>query len=159
MKAGALSSIPLGLSAALAIAVWGLATSSTSATATEGPDGRLSQVIHRAMRAEGPLFTPAEQAVINAKCGYAPGEWDGFSANISNGVLHCTNGRRVDDAEMRALLEVANPRIRSWVRAVMASPEVRSAINGVAIEARARALRELAARGHPVARRRKLERE
>jgi len=111
------------------------------ASAPAAAEGRLNETIQRAMRAEGPFFTPAEQAVIERKCGYAPGQWDGHQVNISDGVFHCTNGRKVDDAEMRALLEVAEPRISRRVESVMESAEVQKAISDVAEQATAEALR------------------
>ena len=109
-------------------------------------DDRLSQAINRELRAGGPFFTAGERALIERKCGYAPGQADGFEANISNGVFICSNGRRVDDPEMRAMLRVAGPRIGRRVGAVMASPAINAAISRVAREATDRALREVRAR-------------
>ncbi len=104
---------------------------------------QLGTVINIAIHEGGPMFTPAEQAVINRKCGYAPGEWDDRNFNINNGVFHCRNGKVVDDAEMRALLEVAQPRISARINAAMARPEVREAIRRTAEEATRRALANL----------------
>lgn len=101
----------------------------------------LGRIINRELHADGPFFTPAERALVERKCGYASGQYDGDQANISNGVFTCSNGRRVDDPEMRAMLRGASPRIRARVRAVMARPAVRTAINGVASMAADRALR------------------
>ena len=106
----------------------------------------LGRVINRALRADGPFFTPAERALIERKCGYAPGQYDGFDANISNGIFTCSNGRRVDDPELRAMLRAAEPRIAGRVRAVMARPEVTAAIDRVARVATERALRRVHAR-------------
>jgi len=58
-------------------------------------------------------------------------------------VFRCTNGRRVHDAEMRALMARGEPRIERRVETVMAHPEVRAAIERVASEDSAEALREL----------------
>ena len=111
-----------------------------AAAPEEGAHGALHRTIQRAIRAEGPFFTPREQAVINAKCGYAPGEWDGHDVNINNGVFRCRNGKRVDDPEMRALLDVAQPRIQQRVRSAMAQPEVEAAIRQVSENATRRAM-------------------
>jgi hypothetical protein len=62
-----------------------------------------------------------------------------------NGVLHCANGRQVDDPEVRAIMARAQPRIRARVSAVMNRPDVKAAIDRTGREAAARALRELAA--------------
>ena len=105
----------------------------------------LSQTINREIRAGGPFFTADERALIERKCGYAPGQADGFQANISNGVFTCSNGRRVDDPEMRAMLHTAQPRIRARVNAIMASPAINAAIDRVARAATDRALREVRA--------------
>ena len=116
------------------------------ASGKAGPeDEDLSQVINRALRAGGSFFTAPERALIERKCGYAPGAWDGFQLNITNHVLVCTNGRRVDDAEVRAMLRVAEPRIERRVNEVMARPEVSAAINRVAEAATERAMRQVRA--------------
>jgi hypothetical protein len=94
----------------------------------------------------GPFFTPQEQAVISRKCGYAPGEWSGHDFSINNGVFTCPNGRKVDDAEMRALLQVAQPRITARINAVMARPEVQAAIRETANGAMREALANLSER-------------
>ena len=106
----------------------------------------LGRLINREIRADGPFFTADERALVERKCGYAPGQFDGFEANISNGVLTCSNGRRVDDPEVRAMLRAAQPRIERRVREVMRRPVVTAAIERVAHEAAARALREVRAR-------------
>ena len=103
----------------------------------------LSAVIKREIRAGGPFFTPDEQKVIAAKCGYRVGEWDGYDANMSDGVFICTNGRRIDDPEMRAVIAAAGPRIRQRVNMVMAQADVRAAIDRVAAVATDEALRRV----------------
>ena len=106
----------------------------------------LDRVIDRELHAGGSFFTAPERTLIERKCGYAPGAWDGFQLNITNHVLICTNGRRVDDAEVRAMLRTAEPRIERRVNEVMARPSVRAAIARVADAATAQAMRELRAR-------------
>ena len=101
---------------------------------------RLGRTIDRAIKADGPFFTAQERSVIERKCGYAPGEWDGYEANISDGVFRCRNGKRVDDPEMRAVMETAGKRIGARVEAVMESAEVKSAIAEVSEEATREAL-------------------
>ena len=110
--------------------------------AEDGSD-ELGQSIERALRADGPFFTEAEQGVINRACGYAPGEWDGYDLQINDGVLRCENGRRVDDPAVRRVLRQAEPRIARRVETVMARPEITAAIDRIAAEATAEALREL----------------
>ena len=128
-------SLSLVLLAALAL---------SPAAAASGPeDEALGQTINRALHADGPFFTPAERALIERECGYAAGQYDGFDANISNGVFTCSNGRRVDDPEMRAMLRAAEPRIAARVRTVMRRPEIRAAIDRVADAATAQALQRL----------------
>ena len=138
MRTGFGRAFVLTVSTAVAVAwVGGIGSSATAFAA--GPESeanqRLEQVIERAIKADGPFLTPAEQKVIAEKCGYRPGEWDGDQINMSNGVFRCTNGRRVDDSEMRALMEVAGARIGRRVSAAMARPEVNEAIARVASEA------------------------
>jgi hypothetical protein len=100
----------------------------------------LGRTIDRAIKADGPFFTAEERAVIERKCGYAPGSWDGFEANMSDGVFRCGNGKRVDDPEMRALMAAAGRRIGARVEAVMESAEVKAAIARVSEEATREAL-------------------
>jgi hypothetical protein len=113
-------------------------------TAAASPESeRLGDLIRREMRAGGPWFNAGESALIERKCGYAPGQWDGYRMETRNGVFICTNGRRVDDPEMRAMLHAAQPRIAARVRTVMASPVIRAAMNDVTREATERAMRRL----------------
>lgn len=126
-------------------AVAALAVSVSFAGAALAQDGeesgnRLGRTIERAMEADGPWLLPAEQALIQRKCGYAPGSRDGESITMNDGVLICANGRRVDDPEVRAMMEVAGPRISRRVKAVMDSPGVRNAISAIADGAVQRAL-------------------
>lgn len=109
------------------------------AAAEEAGDA-LGARIEAAIKADGPFFTAGEQAVIERKCGYPAGSFDGFEVNINNGVLTCRGGKRVDDAELRALLAVAEPRIERRVKAVMESAEVQGAIEAMADEATRQAL-------------------
>ena len=114
------------------------------AAAAASPESEaLGNLIRREMRAGGPWFNAGESALIERKCGYRPGQWDGYRMEISNGVFTCTNGRRVDDPEMRAMLHAAQPRISARVRTVMASPAVREAIDRVARNATERAMRRI----------------
>jgi hypothetical protein len=106
----------------------------------DGDEG-LGDLVSARLRADGPFFTTEERAVIDRACGYAPGEWDGFEFNMGDGALRCTNGRRVDSAEVRRVLRAAEPRIRARVDRVMASAEVRQAIARATERATARAMR------------------
>jgi hypothetical protein len=101
---------------------------------------RLGERIEAAIKADGPFFTAAERAVIERKCGYAPGSFDGYEANIRDGGFVCRGGERVADAEMRALLADAEPRIEARLEKVMESAEVQGAIRAVAREAEREAL-------------------
>ena len=129
----------------LACAAAGLATIvvPADARAADEPGEALGSVINQAIHDGGPLFTPAERALIERKCGYAPGEWDGRSFSVDDGVFHCRNGKMVDDPEMRAMLAVAQPRIGARISAAMARPEVQAAIRRVADEAVQKALANL----------------
>jgi len=102
---------------------------------------RLGSLIQQRLRADGPFFTAEERAVIERACGYAPGSWDGFEANMSDGEFICTNGRRADSPEVRAVMEAAGPRIGARVSRVMASAEVRDEIAAISERASAAALR------------------
>lgn len=128
-----------------ALAALALASSAVPAPAPAGVEGEdeLSALINRELRVGGSWFTPAEQRVIEQKCGYKPGEWDGFEARLTNGEFHCTNGRVVGDPEMRALIRAAGPRIDKRVSTVMGRADVRAAISRVANAAAAEAMREI----------------
>ena len=105
-----------------------------------GANGRLNGLIHERLRADGPFFNAEERAVIERACGYGAGSWDGFEANMSDGVFTCSNGRRVDSPEVRAVMASAGPRIGARVSRIMDSPEVQQAIGEVAERAQAAAL-------------------
>ena len=117
-------------------------TQPASSAPDSGSDA-LSALINRELRAGGSWFTPAEQAVIVRKCGYAPGEWDGFEVRLTDGKFHCSNGRVVDDSEIRGVIHSAEPRIEARVETVMARSDVRAAISRVAETAAAEAMREM----------------
>jgi hypothetical protein len=104
---------------------------------------RLGRGIEQAMEAEGPWLLPAEQALIERKCGYTRGSRQSDSITMTEGVLLCANGRRVDDPEVRAMVAAASPRISRRVKAVMDSPAVRDAIAAVSDGAVQRALESL----------------
>lgn len=129
----------LAMAGALAAVTVPQAVESSAPMSTEA----LGEMIEGRLRAEGPFFTPAERAVIERACGYAEGEWDGFQINISDDVLTCTNGRRADGPEVRAVLAAAEPRIEARVERVMASADVTEAIDRIAEAASAEALREV----------------
>ena len=116
--------------------------------ATAQAGDRLGTLINERLRADGPFFTPPERAIIERACGYAPGSWDGFQINIDNGTLICTNGRRAQGPEIRAVLTAAEPRIEARVER-RGSAEINEAIARIAEEAAAEALRgvELAMAG------------
>lgn len=133
----------------LAGALAGAAVLALPASASgEGPrnDGvagdRLGRVLEAAMKEE-PFLTAEEQALIERKCGYAAGSKESESLTLSDGVLHCSNGRKVDDPEVRAMMKVVGPRIEKRVKAIMDRPEIKRAIAMVADEAAAEALREV----------------
>ncbi len=136
----------LSLSAAIAI----LSAAPAAAQEPSGSqDERLSQSIHNALGADGPWLLPAEQALIARKCGYRGDEAGRDDMSITNGVLICSNGRRVDDPEVRAMATTASERISRRVSGVMASAEVQRAIAArtmAAVEAAMADLREASPR-------------
>ena len=114
-----------------------------SETRESAAEVRLDQAIEQAIHAEGPFLTAEEQALIQRKCGYAPGSAESESLNMSDGVLHCSNGRKVDDPEVRAMVAVVRPRIQARVRGIMSRPEIKEAIASVSREEVQKALRGL----------------
>ena len=140
MRRAMQAALRLGMASLLA---FGLALAAIQPAAAEGSGTRLGDLVRERLRAGGPLFTPDERAVIERKCGYAAGEWDGIEFQNIEGDFRCSNGRELDDAEVRAIMVRARPRIQRRVREVMASPEIEAAIDDVADEAVDRAMREL----------------
>ncbi len=125
-------------------ALFGALAAAPAWAAPEQPaEARLDAAIERAIRAEGPFLLRSERALLERKCGYAPGAWKGESFSMNDGVLRCENGRRVDDPEVRAMMRVAGPRISQRVRAVMDSPAVKNALSLVVDGAVERALKDL----------------
>ena len=109
-------------------------------TGADAAGDRLGARIEAAIKAEGPFFDAGERAVIERKCGYPAGSFDGYEVNVQDGAFVCRGGKRVEDAEMRALLDAAEPRIERRVEAVMDSAEVQEAIRAVAHDAERQAL-------------------
>jgi|GEM_PF-3505484 len=118
-------------------------TGSAFAQDADETGSRLGRTIEQAMKEEGPWLLAAEQALIARKCGYAAEIRGSDSITMSDGILICANGRRVDDPEVRAMVAAAGPRISRRVQAVMDSPGVRNALSLVADGAVQRALEAL----------------
>ena len=135
----------LAIGAAVVLAV-GMAAAGP-ATASQEPEGdgaaevRLESAVERAIRTDGPFFDAGERALVERACGLAAGSWDGFEVSMDGSALRCPGGRRVDDPQVRAMMEAAAPRIARRVAAAMARPEVRDAIAEVTREATAAAMR------------------
>jgi hypothetical protein len=145
MKAALVAAVLLSAAAGIGAGGAGAASQPRPAPAgEEEADRRLDALIESGLRAGGRFFTAAETAVIERKCGYAPGEWDGFQINMVGKVFYCTNGRRVNDPELHAVMRAASPRINARVKAVMSRPDVKAAVAEVAKEAEREALAELA---------------
>ncbi len=147
---GAAGLVAAGLAGALALAAAGgpatahpgevqSAVAERHAARAEAAGDRLGAAIERAIRGDGPFFTAEERAVIERACGYAPGSWDGYESNMHGRTFVCSNGRRVDSAEVRRVMEVAGPRIAARVSAAMSGAEVRAAMEEVTREATAAA--------------------
>lgn len=105
---------------------------------------RIGAAIDRAIKAGGPFFADEERRLIEAKCGYAPGSWDGQNFSMTNGSFRCRDGKSVDDAEMRAMLANAEPRIEKRMKAAMESPEVKAAFEALHRQVEAETKRALA---------------
>jgi hypothetical protein len=85
---------------------------------------------------EGPILSQTDEAMIRAKCGTGPARNSGIQFN--GGALVCSNGRRVDDPEVRALAARIDSRVKAHLDRVMRRPEVKAALNGE-VDARVRA--------------------
>jgi hypothetical protein len=138
-----LGAVGLAMAAAVAAAALPPSTEARIEARAEAQGEELGRTIEARLRADGPFFTPEERAVIERACGYAPGEWDGFDINMHDRTLICTNGRRADSAEVRAVMTAAEPRIEARVNRIMESAEVRDAISRITSEATAEAMREV----------------
>ena len=138
-----LGAMGLTMAAALAATTLPQGNEARIEARAEAQGEELGRMIEGRLRADGPFFTDQERAVIERACGYGPGEWDGFDFSASNHVLTCTNGRRVDSPEVRAVLDAAGPRIGERVNRIMNSAEVRRAIDRIVEEATADAMRDV----------------
>ncbi len=133
-----------GASIGLAILLCGAVAASAAVGPSEGRS-RLEREIRGAIDEE-PWLTESERALIERECGYGRGEWDGRNVSISDGVLTCSNGRRVDSPQVREAMRAAGDRISARVAAIMDRPSIRAAIEAVADEARIEALARLGER-------------
>ena len=99
------------------------------------PD-RIGAAVSAAMRDGEPIVTDSDNAMIRAKCGYTAEEARRRNVSFNDGALKCGNGRVVKDAQTEEMSRRISARATAKVKAVMARPDVRAAING---EATARA--------------------
>lgn len=120
-----------------------LASFSSPGAAADEADDRLGAMISSAIRSGGPFFNAEDRAAIERKCGYAPGSWDGIEMSMTGDIFRCTNGRELDDPEVRAMVDRAAPLIEKRVSAVMARPEIAAAIDKIANDAAREALAAL----------------
>ena len=120
-----------------------LASFSSPGGAAENDGDRLGGMISAAIRSGGPFFDAADRAVIERKCGYDAGSWDGIELSMVGDTFRCTNGRELIDPEVRAIVHRAEPLIEKRVQAVMALPEIAAEIDRIANEAAGAALAAL----------------
>lgn len=92
--------------------------------------GNLGSAVETALEQDGPILTEDERDLVRRKCGYGTRDWDGSRFDAQEGVLICSNGRQVDDPEVRAVMARVGVRVRTRVRAAMERPEVRAAMSG-----------------------------
>jgi hypothetical protein len=104
-------------------------------------DPDLNAAIHKAGKKAEPIVTPADRALIEAKCG--TGAYDQESTNINKGVLICPDGRRIDDAETHAMSKRIEVRAKAYVDSVMNDPAVKRAMDGTIEREVAAALRKV----------------
>lgn len=145
-KAGRAAAVAAGLVAiGIAAAVAGGSAVAAAHDPAPGRDRaaeeRLERLVEGGLREGGPFFNAEERAVIESACGYAPGSFDGFTANIRDNSFVCSNGRAVDSPEIRAMIATAGPRIEERVRRTVASPEFREAVSDIARNASEQAMR------------------
>jgi hypothetical protein len=115
--------------AALAAAMLAASPAAARGESRQSVEARLEAALVEALRAGGPFFTAEERALVEQACAYPAGSWNGYEFSMTDGVLHCTNGLDVDTPEIRAMMEVAAPRIGRRVAAAMAQPRVRAALS------------------------------
>jgi hypothetical protein len=120
-----------------------LASFSSPGSAADEAGDHLGAMVSAAIRSGGPFFDAADRAVIERKCGYEAGSWDGIELSMAGDVFRCTNGRELDDPEVRAIVHRAEPLIERRVSAAMARPEIVAEIDRIAREASAKALAAL----------------
>ncbi len=142
------AAVAAGVAAIALAAAAACGTASASSAGAHDPspemraaEQRLDRLVNAGIREGGPFFTAEERAVIERACGYEAGSFDGFTANMSNGTFLCSNGRRVDTPEVRAVMAAAGPRIEERVRRTVGSPEFREAVSAIARNASEQAMR------------------
>lgn len=109
------------------------------AASAQSREDSVSAAVRKAGEKREPIITASDRALIARKCGYASPEAE-HNTNFSKGALVCEDGRRVEDAETRALAARVSKRAREYVEAVMRDPAVRRAIDGTATRAAREAL-------------------
>jgi hypothetical protein len=105
-----------------------VAASAAGLGAADARPGAAAAAIERAFDEEGPILSQADQAMIRAKCGSGASRNSGIQFN--GGALVCSNGRRVDDPETRALAARIDIRVKAHLDRAMRRPEVAAALNG-----------------------------
>ena len=109
-------------------------------------DTPLGDTIHRAIRAQGPMITADEYALIRRKCGLPVGSEPVRNLNMTNGALECPDGRSVKDGETVAMSDRIGKRANAYAHAALDRPEVKAAIARYTDEKTQAALRRLPGR-------------
>jgi hypothetical protein len=96
--------------------------------AADASPGAAAEAIERAFDEEGPILSQPDRAMIRAKCG--SGARSDTGVQFNGGAPVCSNGRRVDDPEVRALAASIERRVKTHLDRAMRRPEVKAALNG-----------------------------
>ena len=99
--------------------LWLAATGSAAAAPPDATD----RMVRSTVESRGSIFTDSERATIAARCGYGA-EWNGRNVVMNDGVLICSDGRRVDDPEVRAITTRVSERVTLRVREALDSAGV-----------------------------------
>jgi hypothetical protein len=107
------------------------------AFAAGGADA-IATAVGRQLSEKGPLILPEEQAYLDRACGTTTSGREGQFRNLDNDTMICRNGKVVRDPEVGRIGRAISKRADVLVEEVMASPDVRRAMDGtVAREVRA----------------------
>jgi hypothetical protein len=90
----------------------------------------ITRAVERQLSAQGPLILPKEQAYLDRACGAVTTRGEAQFRSLDEDTMICRNGKVVRDPEVGRIGRAISKRADVLMQQVMASPDLRRAMDG-----------------------------